>query len=102
MNRKIFASGILLALFVPTAAMAAPAEPSGLAPESMRAELTRDVVDRWQPYVSEKFGDHAEGWSERMAATLRSADIANLELAASADNFQQMNAALLGGTKQLS
>ncbi|MGJ7901399.1 hypothetical protein [Lysobacter sp. 1R34A] len=70
---------------------------SGLAPEGMRAELSRDIVSRWQPYVDQTYGKSASGWGERMQATFADADIANLERAASANSFRDMTHALLGG-----
>lgn len=70
---------------------------NGLAPEAMRAELGRDIVSRWQPYVDQTYGASAHGWGERMQGTLAAADIANLERAAGAESFGDMNRALLGG-----
>ncbi|MFY2764480.1 hypothetical protein [Arenimonas sp. MALMAid1274] len=100
MNRKILFSSLLFATVAQTAATSpTQAKGNGLAPESMRAELAQDIVDRWQPHVSRTYGKNSDGWSERMRSTLRSADLANLELAASADSFRAMNAALLGGAK---
>jgi len=69
---------------------------SGLAPEAMRAELGQDIVSRWQPYVDQTYGTSARGWGERMQATFANADIANLERAAGAVSFREMNEALLG------
>jgi hypothetical protein len=69
---------------------------TGLAPESMRAELSRDIVQRWSPYVEKEYGKTAQGWGQRMQSTLREADIANLEAALGAPTFVSMNAALLG------
>lgn len=97
MPKRFLLASLLAAVVLPGVSPAATT--TGLAPESMRGELVRDILDKWQPYVAENFGDHADGWSLRMAQTLQSADIANLELAASAASFQQMNAAVLGGTK---
>lgn len=70
---------------------------TGLAPEAMRGELAQDIVGRWSPYVERKYGASAGTWGERMQRTLQASDIANLESAASASTFEQMNAALLGG-----
>ncbi len=90
-------ASILLAVLVPLAGMAVAASKVTLAPESMRGELARDILDRWQPHVEQTYGAQAFGWQDRMQATLRTADLGNLELAASAGSFEQMSAALLGG-----
>ncbi|MEG3789279.1 hypothetical protein V1318_04015 [Lysobacter sp. CCNWLW3] len=90
----------LLAVVLPAAAVGVGlfgTNTTGLAPEGMRGELAQDIVDRWSPYVERSYGAMGAGWSERMEATMQSADIANLEAAASAPSFEQMNAALLGG-----
>lgn len=72
---------------------------TGLAPESMRGEIAQDIVNRWSPYVERQYGAAAVGWGDRMKETMRGTDIANLEAAASAPSFAQMNAALLGAGK---
>lgn len=89
----------LLAVALPAAAVGVGlfgTNTTGLAPEAMRGELAQDIVDRWSPYVERSYGAMGAGWGERMEGTLQSADISNLELAASATSFEQMNAALLG------
>ena len=70
---------------------------TGLAPESMRSELSRDILKRWSPYVEREYGKAGAGWAQRMEPTLRDADISNLEAAVSAPSFASMNAMLLGG-----
>ncbi|WP_363797589.1 hypothetical protein ABU614_20490 [Lysobacter firmicutimachus] len=70
---------------------------TGLAPESMRDDMAQDIVQRWSPYVQQTYGKAGQGWAQRMQATFESVDISNLELAASAPTYEQMNAALLGG-----
>ncbi|MGO1071633.1 hypothetical protein [Lysobacter sp. CA199] len=70
---------------------------SGLAPETMRAELGNTIAARWTPYVEKTYGAAASGWAKRMEGTFKTADIANLERAASAEDFQSMTQALLGG-----
>lgn len=98
MRNIALAAGWVLAIMIPMAAVAAPTNAtSGLTPESMRNELARDVVERWQPVVSERYGKAGDGWARRMQSTLKATDIHNLELAASANSFEEMNAALLGG-----
>lgn len=89
----------LLAVVLPAAAVGVGlfgTNTTGLAPEGMRGELAQDIVARWSPYVERSYGAAGAGWGERMEGTLQSADISNLELAASATSFEQMNAALLG------
>ena len=98
MRNMPLAAGWILAIMIPMSATAATARSAtGLAPESMRNELARDVLERWQPVVSERYGKAGEGWARRMQSTLAATDIHNLELAASANSFEEMNAALLGG-----
>lgn len=70
---------------------------NGLAPESMRAELGKSIVSRWAPYVEKTYGSTGQGWAQRMDGTFKTADIANLERAASANDFQSMTNSLLGG-----
>lgn len=89
----------LLAVVLPAAAVGVGlfgTNTTGLAPEGMRGELAQDIVDRWSPYVERSYGAMGAGWDERIQGTLEAADISNLELAASATSFEQMNAALLG------
>ncbi|MGO0999681.1 hypothetical protein [Lysobacter sp. CA196] len=90
----------LLAIGLPVVAFGvgwAISEDSGLAPEKMRAELGRSIVSRWTPYVEKTYGVSGQGWGDRMQSTLNNVDIANLERAASADNFRDMTHVLLGG-----
>lgn len=97
-RNKIFAA--LLAGALPLVAIGiglVGSNSTGLAPEAMRGELAEGIVQRWAPYVERRYGSQAGGWSERMQRTLQSTDIGNLEYAASAGTFEQMNAALLGG-----
>ncbi|MGN7918416.1 hypothetical protein [Lysobacter sp. 22409] len=70
---------------------------TGLAPESMRAELGESIVSRWTPYVEKTYGPSAAGWGDRLQDTINEVDISNLERAASADDFQSMSSQLLGG-----
>mgnify|MGYP001390861574 CR=1 FL=1 len=70
---------------------------SGLPPETMRAELTGMVMDRWSPEAAKRSGLSEDVWKDQMRSTFREADISNLELAASAIDYDGMNKALLGG-----
>lgn len=70
---------------------------SGLAPESMRKELAQGIVQQWADTAGQRYRLSAQDWAKRMAPTLRHADIANLERAASSIDFDQMNRELLGG-----
>ena len=97
MSKHLFLASALASFLIP--GVGAANTSTGLAPESLRTELVRDIVDTWQPYVAEHYGAQADGWAARMAQVLRSTDMANLELAASAASFEQMNAAVLGGTR---
>ncbi|RDZ28873.1 hypothetical protein [Lysobacter silvisoli] len=99
MRRKSKILIALLAVALPAAAVGVGffgSNTTGLAPESMRGEMAQDIVERWSPYVQRQYGAAAAGWGDRMEATMQSTDIANLEAAASAPSFEQMNAALLG------
>lgn len=74
---------------------------TGLAPESMRAELAEDIVREWAPEAAKTYRVTSGEWASRMGPTLAGADIANLERAASAGDFQSMNLALLGNARTL-
>lgn len=74
---------------------------TGLAPESMRAELSDDIVRQWSPEAAKTYRVTAGDWASRMKPTLASADIANLERAAGAADFRSMNLALLGNPRTL-
>ncbi len=69
---------------------------TGLAPESMRAELAENIVREWAPEAAKTYRMDAGDWASRMGPTLASTDIANLERAASAVTFPQMGSALVG------
>lgn len=74
---------------------------TGLAPESMRAELAEDIVREWSPEAAKSYRMSPAEWASRMGPTLASADMANLERAASAGDLQSMNLALLGNSRAL-
>lgn len=74
---------------------------TGLAPESMRAELAEDIVREWSPEAAKTYRMSSSEWASRMGPTLAGADIANLERAASAGDFESMNLALLGNARAI-
>ncbi len=74
---------------------------TGLAPESMRAELAEGIVREWSPEAAKTYRVTSGEWASRMGPTLANADIANLERAASAGDLQSMNLALLGNARTL-
>ena len=74
---------------------------TGLAPESMRAELAEGIVREWSPEAAKTYRVSSGEWASRMGPTLANADIANLERAASAGDLQSMNLALLGNARTL-
>lgn len=74
---------------------------TGLAPESMRAELAEDILREWSPEAAKTYRMTSQEWASRMGPTLAGADIANLERAASAGDLQSMNLALLGNARTL-
>ncbi len=67
---------------------------TGLAPESMRAELAEDIVREWSPEAAKTYRMSSAEWASRMGPTLAGADMANLERAASAGDVELMNLAL--------
>jgi len=90
----------LLAVVLPAAAVGVGlfgTNTTGLAPEAMREELGESIVSRWTPYVEKTYGPSAAGWGDRLKETINEVDIANLERAASAEDFQSMSSQLLGG-----
>lgn len=95
-SSKILLVGIALAAPAAAGVYYAVSATSGLAPESMRAEMAHGIVDEWGPYVETKYGVPAGEWARRMEPTLLGADIQNLENAASAADFEHMTLALMG------
>lgn len=92
--------GLLVVVGLPAAALGVGMfglSSTGLAPESMRDDMAQGIVQRWAPHVEQTYGKAGQGWAQRMQATFDAADISNLELAAAAPTYEQMNAALLGG-----
>lgn len=71
---------------------------TGVAPEAMRAELSGELLKRWSPYVEKTYGTSGAAWSARMSATLKAADISNLERAITASSYEAMSAGLMGRT----
>lgn len=69
---------------------------NSLAPEEMRAEMVRAIVEEWGPHVEGKYALSAQDWARRMEPTFRSVDMQNLENAASANDFDAMTLALMG------
>lgn len=69
---------------------------TGVPPESMRAELAGMVNARWSGEAATRYGISAAQWRSRMESTYAKADLANLEHAASAPDFDNMSRALLG------
>ena len=74
---------------------------TGLAPESMRAELAEDILREWSPEAAKTYRMNPAEWASKMGPTLADADISNLERAASAGDFESMNLALLGNSRVL-
>jgi hypothetical protein len=91
-----------MAIVVPTAAAGVlwwSGTSTGLAPESMRGELADGIVDAWSSEASKRYGVAPGEWARSVQPTLAKADIANLERAASAPNFESMSLSLLGSTQ---
>jgi hypothetical protein len=91
-----------LAIVVPTAAAGMlwlSNTSTGLAPESMRGELAEGIVDAWSSEASKRYRVAPDAWAQSVRPALAKADIANLERAASAPNFETMSLSLMGGTQ---
>ncbi|KAB8181082.1 hypothetical protein [Marilutibacter maris] len=68
----------------------------GRAPESMRDELAGDIVTRWSVEGARSQNVTPAQWEQQISSTLQSADMSNLERAASSTSYDGMSAALLG------
>lgn len=102
MRRLVKFSLIAITIALPAAAVTlgvVKQRTNGLAPDSMRQELSREIVTRWKPYVDKTYGTAASDWSKRMQPTFQTTDIANLERALGAESFVDMTDALFGGRR---
>lgn len=102
MRRLVKFSLVFLAIAVPATAVTlgvVTQRSNGLAPESIRNELSSQIVKKWQPHVAKTYGPAEAGWSQRIQPQLKTTDIANLERALSAKNFHDMTDALFGGRR---
>ncbi len=77
------------ALFGSTLAAAAAADVS-------RGDLTRAVVQKWSGHVDKTFPVGADAWSVEMAPAFAQATMEELQAAAGAKSFDEMNSLLLG------
>ena len=75
-------------------AVAAAAAPGAVS----RAELSRSIVQKWSSHVDKAFPIGADVWSKEMAPAFAAATMEELQAAASAGSFDDMNKVLLGGT----
>lgn len=100
MNRTLVKLMIFFVLASATMAVAArsASENDGLAPQEMRGELSRMVLERWAEDGAKRVGMTPRDWVVLMTPTLEQADIGNLEKAASAATLDQMTSVLLSGT----
>lgn len=69
---------------------------TGLAPESMRKELSNAIVSQWAEEGANASNSLSPEWKHRMAPVLAKTDISNLEQAASASDYSSMTLALMG------
>ena len=95
--RKVLA--LLAVVVLPAAAVGIGfigSSTTGLAPEAMREEMSGDILRTWAVEGAARRGVTETEWSRGMEPTLRNADIANLERAASAVDLRGMEAALMG------
>lgn len=91
-----------MAIVVPTAAAGVlwwSGTSTGLAPESMRGELAAGIIDEWSGEAARRNRVTPDAWAKSVAPALAKADIANLERAASAPNFEAMSLSLMGSTQ---
>lgn len=91
-TKTLVAAIALAALFGST--LAAAAAPGA----SSRDELTRAVIQKWSSHVDKAFPIGADAWSVEMAPAFAEASLEELQAAAQAQTFDDMNTLLLGGT----
>lgn len=89
-------TGLLLALG--TASAASAADDDGSTAETPRGQLVYDIVYKWAPHVQEVYNVEPGAWAKRMASTFATADLASLEQAAQATDFNVMTERLLATT----
>ena len=95
MNKKLMVAATAFAC----AALFGTAVASAAVPgESSRAELTRAVIQKWSSHVDKAFPIGADAWSVEMAPAFAEASMEELQAAANAKTFDDMNTLLLGGT----
>lgn len=95
MKTKIIVAATSLACAVLFgSAVAAAAAPGA----TSRAELSRTIVQKWSGHVNKAFPIGADAWSKEMAPAFAGASMEELEAAAGAKSFDDMNRLLLGGT----
>jgi len=95
MNKKLMVAATAFAC----AALFGTAVASAAAPgEASRAELTRAVIQKWSSHVDKAFPIGADAWSVEMAPAFAEASMEELQAAANAKTFDDMNTLLLGGT----
>ncbi len=88
-----------LAIVVPTATAGMlwwSQQTSGLAPESMRGELAEGIIEAWSSEASRRYHVPEDAWARSMRRALATTDIANLERAAGAPDFEGMSLSLMG------
>lgn len=61
-----------------------------------RANLSRQLLDRWSGHVEEAYQQPGDQWAGEMAPLLKVVPLADLRKAAASSNFDHMNNALLG------
>lgn len=95
MNKKLMVAATAFAC----AALFGTAVASAAVPgEASRAELTRAVIQKWSSHVDKAFPIGADAWSVEMAPAFAEASLEELQAAANAKTFDDMNTLLLGGT----
>lgn len=82
-----------LSLSLPTATLASAPRADG---EPVREELARQIVSKWSSHVREHYPVGPDAWAVEMAPAFADASLEELQAAASATNFKDMNRILLG------
>ena len=65
-------------------------------PEGVRDALVKAMLDKWEGWVEVTYGADVRTWRQRLAARLQGADLANLQVAVSANSYEEAMATLLG------
>lgn len=93
MNAKRLALVAALSMTVVAAATASAPRADG---EPVREELARQIVSKWSGHVREHYPVGPDAWAVEMAPAFADASLEELQAAAAATSFKDMNRMLLG------